>query len=99
MRNEFLETEGSIFTSITTSPVLEQDGVSCFVAHVDRINENGMYNYATIQYPGLFILNNIGFSEEEILDIKKYVDDNSEMLWDVAREMVQEPAPEELLYV
>ena len=51
----------------------------------ERANDNG-FDFAEINIPQMKFTKLFGFSEEELIDLKNYVSDNSSLIWDMARE-------------
>ncbi len=82
----FLKKKDTEHINIWTSKELEVDGIKCFLTHIERMNKEKEFVMASVQYPGLFIQNNIGFSEEEIEEIKDFVEKHEEEFWKMARE-------------
>ena len=69
---------------MTHSGVLEKDGFDTIYVHFERPTEDG-FDFLDITLPGEFIQKSFGFSEDEILKLKKYVKNNAPLIWDFAK--------------
>ena len=71
---------------VLCSPVHVIDDVECFVAHLmRRLPGTASTDRADIFMPGHEMLNLIGFNDKEAPLLHAYVDDNLELLWELAR--------------
>ena len=53
--------------------------------HFERPNEKG-FDFLDMDLPGYFVKISFGFSEYEILTLKRYAKNNAAIVWDFARE-------------
>ena len=53
--------------------------------HFERPNEKG-FDFLDMDLPGEFVKKSFGFSEDEILTLKRYAKNNAAIVWDFARE-------------
>lgn len=51
--------------------------------HFERPNESG-FDFLDMTLPGEIVQKSFGFSEDEILHLKKYAKNNSSLIWDFA---------------
>ena len=68
----------------THSPLLEKDGFDIEKVHFERPNPDG-FDFLDLTLPGEIVHKSFGFSEDEILQLKKYAKNNSSLIWDFAQ--------------
>ena len=69
---------------MTHSEILEKDGFEIIKVHFERPGEND-FNFLDMILPGEMVQKAYGFSETEILKMKRYAKNNSSLIWDFAR--------------
>ena len=76
----------STFNNIITShsDVVEKNGFDYVDLHFERPNETG-FDFLDMQIPGCTVLKSYGFSEDDILRLKRYAVNNADLLWEFAR--------------
>lgn len=52
--------------------------------HFERPNSNG-FDFLDMDLPGEIVKKSFGFSEDEVLKLKRYAKNNSAIIWDFAR--------------
>ena len=78
----YYSTVDNIITS--HSSVVEKNGFDYIDLHFERPNEKG-FDFLDMQLPGCAVNKTYGFSEEEILKLKRYAVNNADLLWEFAR--------------
>lgn len=68
----------------THSALLEKDGFDVIEVHFERPSKNG-FDFLDMTLPGEFVNKAFGFSEDEIIKLKKYAKNNSSLIWDFAQ--------------
>ena len=68
---------------MTHSALLEKDGFDIVKVHFERPNEDG-FDFLDMTLPGEIVYKSFGFSEDEILKLKRYAKNNSSLIWDFA---------------
>lgn len=68
----------------THSAILEQDGFDIVKIHFERPNNDG-FDFLDMTLPGEIVYKSFGFSEDEILYLKRYAKNNSSLIWDFAQ--------------
>ncbi|MGN1013798.1 MAG: hypothetical protein ACI4PM_00410 [Butyricicoccus sp.] len=69
---------------MTHSAVLEQDGFDVIKVHFERPGENG-FDFLDLTLPGEIVYKSFGFSEDEIMKLKRYAKNNAALIWEFAR--------------
>lgn len=69
---------------MTHSALLEKDGFDIVKVHFERPNEDG-FDFLDMTHPGEIVYKSFGFSEDEILKLKRYAKNNSSLIWDFAQ--------------
>lgn len=69
---------------LTHSAVQEKDGFDIVNIHFERPNESG-FDFLDMTLPGEIIHKSFGFSEDEVLKLKKYAKNNASLIWDFAQ--------------
>lgn len=68
----------------THSELLEKDGFDIVNVHFERPNNDG-FDSLDLTLPGEIVSKSFGFSEDEVLSLKKYAKNNSSLIWDFAQ--------------
>ena len=68
----------------THSDLQEKDGFDIVKVHFERPNDNG-FDFLDLTLPGEIVYKSFGFSEDEVLKLKKYAKNNSSLIWDFAQ--------------
>ena len=69
---------------MTHSEVMEKDGFDIVKVHFERPGDNGV-DFLDLTLPGEIIYKSFGFSEEEMIKLKKYAKNNASLIWDFAQ--------------
>ena len=69
---------------MTHSEVMEKDGFDIVKVHFERPGDNG-FDFHDLTLPGEIIYKSFGFSEEEMIKLKKYAKNNASLIWDFAQ--------------
>ena len=69
------------FSDIYASPTKGES----IVVHIERATEKG-FDIAEFLLPSVSCTKCIGFSEDELIQLKKFVQNNSALIWEIARE-------------
>ena len=69
---------------MTHSALLEKDGFDLVQVHFERPNDDG-FDFLDMTLPGEIVYKSFGFSEDEILKLKRYAKNNSSLIWDFAQ--------------
>lgn len=69
---------------MTHSAIMEQDGFDIVQVHFERPGENG-FDFLDMNLPGEIVYKSFGFSEDEVLKLKKYAKNNAALIWDFAQ--------------
>lgn len=69
---------------LTHSDMQEKDGFDIVKMHFERPKENG-FDFLDMTLPGEIVYKSFGFSEDEILRLKKYAKNNASLIWDFAQ--------------
>ena len=64
---------------MTHSALLEKDGFDIVKVHFERPNEDG-FDFLDMTLPGEIVYKSFGFSEDEILKLKRYAKNNSSLI-------------------
>lgn len=78
----YYSTVNNIIT--THSDLQEKDGFDIVKVHFERPNDNG-FDFLDLTLPGEIVYKSFGFSEDEILYLKKYAKNNASLIWDFAQ--------------
>ena len=71
---------------LTFSEVQEdENGFASIMARFERPNESG-FDFSEWKLPILYNSKAYGFSEDELLQQKRYLRNNGPLIWDIARE-------------
>lgn len=69
---------------MTHSGIIPGELYDAVNVHFERSNDKG-FDFLDIDLPGEIVKKSFGFSEEEILKLKRYARNNSAIIWDFAR--------------
>ena len=69
---------------MTHSEVMEKDCFDIVKVHFERPGDNG-FDFLDLTLPGEIIYKSFGFSEEEMIKLKKYAKNNASLIWDFAQ--------------
>ena len=69
---------------MTHSEVMEKYGFDIVKVHFERPGDNG-FDFLDLTLPGEIIYKSFGFSEEEMIKLKKYAKNNASLIWDFAQ--------------
>ena len=69
---------------MTHSALYEKDGFDVIDVHFERPNQNG-FDFLDLTLPGEIPNKSYGFSENDILKLRKYAKNNSSLIWDFAQ--------------
>lgn len=69
---------------LTHSAVIEKNYCDFIHVHFERPNENS-FDFLDLTLPGEIVYNSFGFSEDEIIKLKRYAKNNAPLIWDFAR--------------
>lgn len=69
---------------MTHSAILEKDGFDIVKVHFERPNKSE-FDFLDLTIPGEIVYKSFGFSEDEILKLKRYAKNNSSLIWDFAQ--------------
>lgn len=85
MRHEYLKlVPENIFVTFTDIHFSERQGESITV-HLERPNENG-FDIAEYVLPVCYCKKCMGFTEDEEYKLRRFVEKNSPLIWEIARE-------------
>ena len=73
------------------SPIEEVSGIESFIVHLNRKAHDGSKSRdrISVQMPGHFVLQNLGFEESEVTEVFSYIDKNLPVLVDMALERTE----------
>ena len=69
---------------MTHSALLEKDGFDIVKVHFELPNDDG-FDFLDMTLPVEIVYKSFGFSEDEILKLKRYAKNNSSLIWDFAQ--------------
>ena len=69
---------------MTHSALQEKGGFDVVDVHFERPNKKG-FDFLDMTLPGEIVSRCFGFSEDEVLMLKKYAKNNSSLIWDFAQ--------------
>ena len=69
---------------MTHSEVMEKDGFDIVKVHFERPGDN-VFDFIDLTLPWEIIYKSFGFSEEEMIKLKKYAKNNASLIWDFAQ--------------
>ena len=61
--------------------IIRKDGFDIVKVHFERPNDDG-FDFLDMTLPGEIVYKSFGFSEDEILKLKRYAKNNSSLIWD-----------------
>ena len=68
----------------TVNGIIMTHGFDIVKVHFERPNEDG-FDFLDMTLPGEIVYKSFGFSEDEILKLKRYAKNNSSLIWDFAQ--------------
>lgn len=71
---------------LTFSDIEEKNGFDEITVYFERPNENGGFDFAEGKLPNNMFYKCFGFSEDELLELEKYLRNNNFLIWEIARE-------------
>lgn len=73
------------------SPIEEINGIEAFIVHLNRksVVRPASRDRIAVQMPGHIVLQNIGFSKDELGEVNSYIDTNLPVLVDMALERTE----------
>ena len=69
---------------MTHSEILEKDGFDIVKVHFESAGDDSL-DFLDLTLPGEIVYKSFGFSEDEILKLKRYAKNNSSLIWDFAQ--------------
>lgn len=69
---------------MTHSEIIEEDGFDFVNIHFERPNESS-FDFLDLKIPGGTVSRSFGFSEDEIIKLKRYAKNNSALIWEFAQ--------------
>lgn len=69
---------------LTHSALQEVNGFDVVDVHFERPNASG-FDFLDMTLPGEIVTKSFGFSEEEVIKLRKYAKNNSSLIWDFAQ--------------
>lgn len=70
---------------LTFSDIEEKNGFDEITVYFERPNDNG-FDFAEGKLPNNIFYKTYGFSENELLELEKYLRNNNSLIWEIARE-------------
>lgn len=70
---------------LTFSDIEERNGFEEITVRFERPNENG-FDFAVGKLPNNMFYKCFGFSEDELLELERYLRNNNFLIWEIARE-------------
>lgn len=70
---------------LTFSDIEEKNGFEEITVRFERPNENS-FDFAEGKLPNNMFYKTYGFSEDELLELEKYLRNNNFLIWEIARE-------------
>ncbi|WP_204245521.1 hypothetical protein [Eubacterium sp. An11] len=71
--------------TLTFSDIEEREGFDSITFRFERPNEHG-FDFAEGRLPENMIYKSYGFSEDELMQMERYLRNNSFLIWEIARE-------------
>ncbi len=71
---------------ITFSNIEEKNGFDEITVYFERPNDKDGFDFAEGKLPNNMIYKSYGFSQEELMEIEKYIRNNAALIWEIARE-------------
>lgn len=69
--------------TMTHSDIVDESGIDCVFVHFERANEKG-FDFADAKIPHFSFAKSYGFSEDELMQMTKYLKNNSALIWEFA---------------
>lgn len=70
---------------LTFSDIEEKNGFEEITVRFERTNDNG-FDFAEGKLPNNMFYKTYGFSEDELLELERYLRNNNFLIWEIARE-------------
>lgn len=87
MKNYFSTMDDTV---LTFSDIEERNGFDEITVYFERPNETG-FDFAEGRLPDNLFYKSFGFSEDELLQLEKYLRNNAPLIWEIANEKSGEP--------
>lgn len=71
---------------LTFSDIEENNGFDEITVYFERPNNNNGFDFAEGKLPNNMFYKTYGFSEDELLELERYLRYNSFLIWEIARE-------------
>lgn len=69
---------------MTHSELQERNGFDVVDVHFERPNKSG-FDFLDMTLPGEIVNKSFGFSEDEVLKLKRYAKNNASLIWDFSQ--------------
>ncbi len=83
MKNYYSEVDNII---LTFSDIEDVNGFDEISVRFERANDNGSFDFAEGKLPNNMFDKTYGFSEDELMELEKYLKDNAFLIWEIAKE-------------
>lgn len=70
---------------MTFSDIEEKNGFDEITVYFERPNDNG-FDFAEGKLPNTLIYKSYGFSQDELMQLEKYMRNNAPLVWEIATE-------------
>ena len=70
---------------LTFSDIEENNGFEEITVRLERSNDHG-YDFSEGKLPNNMFYKTYGFSEDELLELERYLRNNNFLIWEIARE-------------
>lgn len=70
---------------LTFSDIEERNGFDEITVYFERPNDRG-FDFAEGKLPNNMFYKTYGFSEDELMELERYLRNNSALIWEIARE-------------
>lgn len=70
---------------LTFSDIEERNGFDEIIVYFERPNDNG-FDFAEGKLPENQFYKSFGFSEDELIKLKKYIRNNASLIWKIAQD-------------
>ncbi len=70
---------------LTFSDIEEKNGFDEITVYFERPNDKG-FDFAEGKLPNNMFYKTYGFSEDELLELERYLRNNNSLIWEIARE-------------
>lgn len=83
LKNYYSEVDNVI---LTFSDVEEKNGFDEICVRFERSNEKGGFDFAEGKLPNNMFYRTYGFSEDELMELERYLQKNAFLIWEIAWE-------------